>query len=213
MCMRQLTSAATTVPGAAGFDVSELALQHGAGDLAHLHGEQAAEAAARFGLRRAASLDARDILQQHAWLVLDAQAAQAVTARVVGRRVVVAGTAVSPLEHVHEERVNSYVRAATARACGPETGSSASSVGAWCTSMSAHEPDGTTTGASSCDEDVHGVARDVARLVGKAGIECRLAAACLSLGHVHVAADPLEHGGGREADSGKRVSTRQVANS
>ena len=61
-----------------GLNAIELAAEHGAGDLGHLHREESAEAAAYFRFFQHAAFDALHAFEQQLRLMLDAESAQAV---------------------------------------------------------------------------------------------------------------------------------------
>ena len=69
--------------GAAGLDGVQLADKHRAGDVGHLDGKQAAEAAARLCVGQRALLDAVDMRQQASWLGRKTETAQAVAAGMI----------------------------------------------------------------------------------------------------------------------------------
>ena len=86
-----------------GLDRVQLALEHRARNGAHLHGEQAAEAAAGLGVGQRPPIDVLDGIEQGDRLIAHAEPAQAMAARMVGHAFARTGAAGCLAKDVHEE--------------------------------------------------------------------------------------------------------------
>ena len=169
--------------GAAGLDGVELAVEHRAGDVGHLDREQAAEAAADVGLGQRHVGGAARRRRAAPRLRVDAEAAQAVAAGVIGERARRRRADVGDAEHSTQKLRQLVGPRAPAPAPRPVLRSSASSAAYWWITMSPHDPDGTTTG-SSLAPSTSIVCRAIARASQRAGVEGRLTAAGLLFGNV-----------------------------
>ena len=103
MCIRQELSAAHSTSAPRRLGVAHLVRAHRRRDVGVLHREGAAEPAALLGARQLAQLKSLDRLEQSGGPLAEAEAAQAVTGRVVCHRVRVVRADVRHAEDVHQE--------------------------------------------------------------------------------------------------------------